>query len=123
MCVSRNRYNIHSVLSIPEKTLAVQTLLLTQTPLSSHFPIAFCSAASFPFAMPYHVARGFGFGWAGIGVEGVNSRMGRWLVGRLASGGGGGGKEGTAWLKGAVLVDFYRSEETLVDLLVAFNFL
>lgn len=58
-----------------------------------------------------------------MGVEGVNSRMRRWLVDRLASEGGGEeGKEGTASLKGAVLVDFYRSEEGLVDLLVAFNF-
>lgn len=127
-----SRYNIHSVLTIPEKTYAVQSRLLIESPKEKHVALAFCSASAFPLACPVYVARGFGFGRGWFGVEGVNGRMGRWLAGRLAATAtstkqveGGEEKEtgGSERLSGWVLFDFYRSEPGLVELLLAFNFL
>jgi 1-phosphatidylinositol phosphodiesterase len=46
--------------------------------------ISFLSAASFPLSLPPTIARGFGWPKLGLGVEGVNSRVGRWLLGILA---------------------------------------
>jgi 1-phosphatidylinositol phosphodiesterase len=49
-------------------------------------PITFFSAALFPLALPPIVAKGFGWpGW-GLGVEGVNSKLGAWLLNKLAGG-------------------------------------
>ena len=77
-----------SFLSIPEKTqLATSNLLPSPPSISSSQPplnISFFSAASFPLAFPPTVALGFGWPRAGLGVEGVNVRVGRWLVGILA---------------------------------------
>lgn len=48
-------------------------------------PISYFSAASFPLAMPVTVACGFGWPNWGVGVEGVNSRVARWLMQMLCS--------------------------------------
>lgn len=132
------RYNIGSVLSIPEKAAAVASLVARESPAERHVPLAFCSAASFPLACPVYVARGFGLSFGGLGVAGVNARVGAWLLEalRLAGGGGDGDDSGDEKqaaaaavverkkaLRGWLLFDFYRSEPGLVGLVVAFNFL
>lgn len=43
------------------------------------------SAASIPFALPPVIARGFGWPKWGLGFEGVNDRVGKWLLGQLSS--------------------------------------
>ena len=47
--------------------------------------IAFFSAASFPLALPPVVAKGFGWPAWHLGVEGINTRLGHWLLDQLAA--------------------------------------
>lgn len=110
------RYNIPSFLSIPEKTeLAKAPLLpppasITQPVLS----ITYCSAASFPFATPSVVATGFGWPSIGLGTEGVNLRITRFLLSAL--------KENTT-LRAWMLMDFYDTAGGgIVPLLIEYNF-
>lgn len=42
--------------------------------------ITYFSAASFPLAFPPTIAKGFGWPKWGFGVEGVNGRVGKWLL-------------------------------------------
>ncbi|KAI0781392.1 PLC-like phosphodiesterase [Trametes elegans] len=82
-------YNIPSFLSIPEKTTRATEILLPP-PNNPPFPvlsITFFSAASFPLAFPPVVAKGFGWPKWGLGVEGVNGRVGKWLLDRLGGDG------------------------------------
>lgn len=111
------RYNIPSFLSIPEKTeLAKAPLLpppasITQPVLS----ITYCSAASFPFATPSVVATGFGWPSIGLGTEGVNLRITRFLLSAL--------KENTT-LRAWMLMDFYdKAGGGIVPLLIEYNFI
>ncbi|KZO90382.1 PLC-like phosphodiesterase [Calocera viscosa TUFC12733] len=46
--------------------------------------ITFFSAATFPLALPQTVALGFGWPQWNLGVEGVNVRLGRWLLDKVA---------------------------------------
>ena len=46
--------------------------------------ITYFSAALIPFALPPIVAKGFGWPAWGLGVEGVNSKLGAWLLDKLA---------------------------------------
>ncbi|KAI0792804.1 PLC-like phosphodiesterase [Abortiporus biennis] len=81
-------YNIPSFLSIPEKTQLATEILLppsSQSVSAQTLNIAFFSAASFPLAFPPTIARGFGFPKIGLGVEGVNARVGKWLLDILSS--------------------------------------
>ena len=111
------RYGIPSFLSIPEKTeLAKAPLLpppasITQPVLS----ITFCSAASFPFAAPSVIATGFGWPSIGLGTEGVNSRIARFLLTGL--------KENTT-LRAWTLMDFYDKPvgSGIFPLLIEYNF-
>jgi 1-phosphatidylinositol phosphodiesterase len=111
------RYNIPSFLSIPEKTELAKAPLLpppasvTQPVLS----ITYCSAASFPFATPPVVATGFGWPSIGLGTEGVNSRIARFLLTAL--------KENTT-LRAWTLMDFYDEPvgSGIVPLLIEYNF-
>lgn len=111
------RYNISSFLSIPEKTELAKAPLMpppasvTQPVLS----ITYCSGASFPFAAPPVVATGFGFPSLGLGTEGVNSRIARFLITSL--------KENTA-LRAWTLLDFYSNSvgSCIVPLLIEYNF-
>lgn len=114
-------YNIGTFLSIPEKATAVATLLMTQSPLEEHVPLAFCSASSFPLACPVTVARGAGWPFWGMGFEGVNSRVGRWILERLSSEDI--EEKERQPLRGWILFDFYRSEPGLVELVLGLNFL
>ena len=86
--------------------------------------ITFFSASSFPLAFPPTVARGFGWPKIGLGVEGVNARVGRWLMDQLAS--------ATQLdveanqpprLRGWALMDYYQDpENALLPLLIECNF-
>ncbi|PCH38410.1 PLC-like phosphodiesterase [Wolfiporia cocos MD-104 SS10] len=75
-------YNIPSFLSIPEKTdLAAEILLPpADSPPFPTLAISYFSASSVPLAFPPTVARGFGWPRFGLGVEGVNGRLGSWLL-------------------------------------------
>jgi len=79
-------YSIPSLLSLPEKAaLCIQNLV----PPPSNPPtlgITFLSAAGGALALPPFCALGFGWPSWGLGVEGINSRIGKWLLGRLTSG-------------------------------------
>lgn len=79
------RYNIPSFLAIPEKvTLSTQVLLPpTNNPPMPVLNVTYLSAASFPLAFPPTIALGFGWPKLGLGVEGVNSRVGKWLLDQL----------------------------------------
>ncbi|TFK72218.1 PLC-like phosphodiesterase [Pluteus cervinus] len=85
-------YEIPSFLSIPEKVQLSTQLLLpyvdptnppppTPTPTLS---ITFFSASKFPLSLPPTIAQGSGFPSWGLGFEGVNSRVVKWLLDRLA---------------------------------------
>ncbi|KAI0055946.1 PLC-like phosphodiesterase [Artomyces pyxidatus] len=79
-------YHIPSFLSIPEKA-DLATNLLVPPPHASSTPIlsiTYFSASSFPFATPTVVSTGFGWPSFGFGVEGVNSRVARFLLDSLA---------------------------------------
>lgn len=131
-----NRYNIPSFLSIPEKTkLATQILLPPESdPGFQTLSISFFSAAGLPLAFPPTIARGFGWPKLGLGVEGVNGRLGAWLIDMLSSGSAGhqghartsqvGEKGGRVRIRGWALLDFYRDPEdnAVVPLLVECNY-
>jgi 1-phosphatidylinositol phosphodiesterase len=79
-------YNIGTFVNIPEKaSLAAQNLIVVNSPPMPILPISFFSASSFPLALPPLVARGSGWPKLGMGVEGVNSRVCRWLIDLLGS--------------------------------------
>ncbi|TCD66693.1 hypothetical protein EIP91_001047 [Steccherinum ochraceum] len=112
-------YSIPSFLSIPEKVDLATRILL---PPSNDLPtptlsISFLSAASFPLGLPPLIARGFGWPSLGFGVEGVNSRVGSWLLTLL-------GEQEQPRVRGWVFMDFFRDPEdnAVVPLLVECNF-
>ena len=112
-------YSIPSFLSIPEKVDLATHILL---PPSSDLPtpilnISFFSASSFPLSLPPTIARGFGWPSLGFGVEGVNSRVGTWLLSVL-------GDKDQPRVRGWAFMDFYRDPEdnAVVPLLVECNF-
>lgn len=80
--------------------------------------INYLSASSLFFAFPNIVARGFGFHKMGLGIEGINYRLARWLTDRRKF-------DGHSFdLVGVVcLMDYYHSpKDSLVSLLVDCNF-
>jgi 1-phosphatidylinositol phosphodiesterase len=81
-------YKVPTFLSIPEKVQRATAVLL---PPAEALPaptlnISFLSASSFPLAAPPTIAKGFGWPSAGFGVEGVNARVTRWILGMLSGG-------------------------------------
>ena len=134
------RYNIPSFLSIPEKTkLATEVLLPPPEgdPSTPVLNISFFSAASFPLAFPPTVARGFGWPKIGLGIEGVNGRLGKWLLdqlsgingsesGQTAKPGEEGEKDAAGTddvrIRGWAFMDFFSEPEDVVPLLVECNF-
>ncbi|KAF5331154.1 hypothetical protein D9619_006057 [Psilocybe cf. subviscida] len=79
-------YGIPSFWSIPEKVkLASDNLLVSAGNVKPILPFSYFSAASFPLALPPVVAKGFGWPNWGLGVEGVNTRLGAWLLDRLGT--------------------------------------
>ena len=104
--------------------------------------VTYFSAAFFPLALPPVIAKGFGWPAWGLGVEGVNSKLGTWLLDKLA-----GAERDTAEqgeealldggkrlssqtvseeprLRGWTLLDYYSESEVgnLVPLLVECNY-
>jgi 1-phosphatidylinositol phosphodiesterase len=70
-------------LAIPEKVTLSTRILLPPDDDTNPLNITYLSAATFPLALPPIVAKGFG--WPGVfGVEGVNARVGKWLLALLA---------------------------------------
>jgi len=112
-------YSIPSFLSIPEKVdLATRILLPPAHDLPTPtLSITFFSAASFPLGLPPTIARGFGWPKLGFGVEGVNSRLGSWLLSRLSA-------AEEPRIRGWAFMDFYQDPEdnAVVPLLVESNF-
>ncbi|KAH7910614.1 PLC-like phosphodiesterase [Hygrophoropsis aurantiaca] len=79
-------YAIPSFLSIPEKVLMSTNILLTPPDLPVPIlNITYLSASSIPLALPPTIARGFGWPKWGFGFEGVNGRVGKWLLDILGS--------------------------------------
>ena len=78
-------------------------------------PLTYFSAASFPLAFPTVIARGFGWPEWGMGVEGVNSRLGRWLLEEMD-------REEGRRIGGWVLLDFCDEPGLLVPLLIEGNY-
>lgn len=135
--VSSSRYNIPSFLHIPEKTqLATENLLPPpEYPASPVLNISFFSAASFPLAFPPTVAKGFGWPNIGLGVEGVNGRLGTWLLDQLSRDDTNTVGQDVAKtdrpekatsanvrIRGWAMLDFYSEPESVVPLLVECNF-
>jgi 1-phosphatidylinositol phosphodiesterase len=122
-------YKIPSFLSIPEKVaLSTHILLPPDGPPTPTLSITFFSASSVPLALPPTVARGFGWPELGLGIEGVNKRVGRWLLETLGNGFDDNDSEKQTAereprLRGWVLMDFYADpENAIVPLLVECNF-
>ena len=122
------RYEIPSFLSIPEKVELATKILITPNngPMTRTLAISFFSAASFPLAFPTTVARGFGWPRAGLGVEGVNSRFGHWLINTL-TGNTNEDKGSTVScpkVSGWTFMDFFDDPEdcAIVPLLIECNF-
>ncbi|KIY66050.1 PLC-like phosphodiesterase [Cylindrobasidium torrendii FP15055 ss-10] len=115
-------YNIPSFLDIPEKVDKAVGVLLPPPGDKSTLSISYFSAASFPLALPPTVAKGFGWPKAGFGVEGVNSRVGRWLLDRLAVCADIEEKDQPR-IRGWALTDFFQDPESaLVPLLIECNY-
>ncbi|KAI1784239.1 PLC-like phosphodiesterase [Ganoderma leucocontextum] len=138
-------YDIPSFLSIPKKMqLASENLLLpTGEQPSPTLNISFFSAASIPFALPTTVARGFGWPKWHMGIEGVNGRVGKWLLDNLTGSGdqtqntqakseeggtldvspAGNSVEDDVRIRGWAMMDFYADPgDSVVPLLVECNF-
>lgn len=92
--------------------------------------ISFLSAASFPLALPQTVACGFGWPAWNLGVEGVNSRVGKWILSLFTPAGvistekGPKTDEVEPRLSGWCLMDFFTQplELGLVNLLIECNY-
>jgi 1-phosphatidylinositol phosphodiesterase len=135
-------------LSIPEKVQLAADVLKPH-PKDESLPaptlgITFFSAASFPLSLPPTIAKGFGWPKMGFGVEGVNGRLGRFLLATLGEAAspstqtlGGGYDEKSPLLpeslapvppqeprlRGWALLDFFQDpEKALVPLLIECNF-
>ncbi|OCF73596.1 hypothetical protein I204_05439 [Kwoniella mangroviensis CBS 8886] len=110
-------YRVHTFLEIPEKFDAITTHLTpTLTlPQSPTFTLSFLTASYFPLSLPTIIAKGFGFPSWGLGVEGINSRMCRWILERMSNG---------ERIRACLPIDFYRQcagDEGLAELLVQMN--
>ncbi|KAH7927054.1 PLC-like phosphodiesterase [Leucogyrophana mollusca] len=121
-------YAIPSFLSIPEKVSLSTNVLLP--PRDSPIPmlnITFLSASSIPLAFPPTIARGFGWPKWGMGFEGVNDRVGKWLLDTLGGDESEDDEKSTECgprVRGWAFMDFYEDpvEQALVPLFVECNF-
>jgi 1-phosphatidylinositol phosphodiesterase len=128
-----SRYAMPSFLSIPEKVeRTTQTLLPPFVPTGQPtLAITYFSGASFPFSPPSVVAKGFGWPAWGLGVEGVNIKLGAWLLDKLAGSPVPDDSEKRSQsaleeprIRGWTLLDYYSEPEVgnIVPLLVECNF-
>ncbi|THV07832.1 PLC-like phosphodiesterase [Dendrothele bispora CBS 962.96] len=138
-------YAIPSFLYIPEKVALATEILLAppKEDLRPTLSFTYFSAASFPLATPPTIAQGFGWPKWGLGVEGVNSRVARWLLGILGGDSSvikgvtdegvrekeklrastDDGDEQEPRIRGWAMLDYYSSSENgLVPLLIECNF-
>uniref|UniRef100_A0A8H7Y5F9 Phosphatidylinositol-specific phospholipase C X domain-containing protein n=1 Tax=Psilocybe cubensis TaxID=181762 RepID=A0A8H7Y5F9_PSICU len=135
-------YGIPSFLSIPEKVkLGTENLIPPPDLKKPLLPITYFSAASFPLAFPPTVAKGFGWPKWGLGVEGVNSKLGAWLLDQLGGDAGAaypkatnkdillekrpqGEQQAEPRIRGWTFLDYYSEPEggDLVPLLIECNF-
>ncbi|WOO80002.1 1-phosphatidylinositol phosphodiesterase [Vanrija pseudolonga] len=113
-------YRVDSFIEIPEKTeVVINSLAPTLSPQQGlPWTISFASASRFPMAPPQWMAKGVGFPTWGLGVDGVNGRVTKWLLEQAAA-----GKRPRATL----LTDFYHQagdgSASIAELLVALNFI
>ncbi|KEP53255.1 phosphatidylinositol-specific phospholipase C, X domain protein [Rhizoctonia solani 123E] len=78
-------YRIPNLLALPEKaSLCMQNMVppISDPPILG---ITFLSAAGGALSLPPFCALGVGWPDWGMGVEGINARIGRWLINRLTS--------------------------------------
>ncbi|KAI6164266.1 PLC-like phosphodiesterase [Pisolithus thermaeus] len=117
-------YNHLSFLSIPEKVEASTEILVAPEDFPSLLSISFLSASSLPFALPPLVALGLGWPNLKLGFEGVNSRVGRWLVERLTGTTPGLERNNDAGprIRGWALMDFSHDPASLIPLFIECNF-
>ncbi|KAG6813343.1 hypothetical protein H0H92_011891 [Tricholoma furcatifolium] len=124
-------YLVPSFLEIPEKfALASEILLAPENPPKPTLSITFLSAANVPLALPPTIAKGFGWPKLGFGIEGVNSRLVRWLLNNLSVENNHSKtvvdeKRGdpSQRIRGWVLLDFYDEPDcALVPLLIECNY-
>ncbi|WVF70752.1 hypothetical protein IAT40_005546 [Kwoniella sp. CBS 6097] len=121
-------YRVHTFLQIPEKLQAITSHLeptTTRVPSNSltnavHTPLtlSYTSASYFPLSLPTIIAKGFGFPSWGLGVEGINTRFCRYLLGLIRD---------EKKIRATVAMDFYRQcgssgGNDLAGLLVLMNF-
>ncbi|WWC86044.1 uncharacterized protein L201_000915 [Kwoniella dendrophila CBS 6074] len=119
-------YRVHTFLEIPEKfdTITNHLLPAVRQPTSSiisdpTFTLSFLSASYFPLSLPTIIAKGFGFPSWGLGIEGINSRMMKWLLDKYLKG---------EKVNACLLIDFYRQyggndiDNGLAELLIQMNF-
>jgi len=79
-------YSIPSFFSIPEKVkLGTMNLLPPRDTKQAVMPVTYFSAVNIPLALPPIVAKGFGWPDWGLGVHGVNTLLGKWLLEEMAS--------------------------------------
>ena len=122
------RYAVPSFLSIPEKVeRTTKTLMPSFVPTGQPtLAITYFSGARFPFSLPPIIAKGFGWPAWGLGVEGVNIKLGAWLLDKLSEPGV--SAEETAMeeprIRGWTFLDYYSEPEVgnIVPLLVECNF-
>ena len=132
--IANRRYRVPTLVQIPEKFVVVRPNPAalkspvegqTKAPLDMSrsvledppFTLTFSSASYFPLSPPAIIAKGFGWPAWGLGIEGVNSRLMRWLLERLAD---------EERVRGCVAMDFYREiggDESLAEILVMMNFM
>ena len=106
-------------------------MLSSPSPLFPILPITYFSAASFPLAFPTVIARGFGWPQLGFGIEGVNSRLGRWLLEYFVNKAKDAAQEDDkqpvceSTIRGWTFLDFYADPEgsAVVPLLIECNFI
>lgn len=91
--------------------------------------ISFLSASSFPLAFPQTVACGFGWPEWNLGVEGVNSRVAKWILSQYSISDvvkleKGSFEEAGPRLRGWCLMDFFTKplDLGLVNLLIECNY-
>ncbi len=102
--------------------------------------VSFFSAAAIPLALPTTVARGFGWPKWHLGIEGVNGRVGKWLLDNLTgsgdqdpaqnepekdagSAGNGAADTDDVRIRGWAMMDFFADPDgSVVPLLVECNF-
>ncbi|EGN96244.1 hypothetical protein SERLA73DRAFT_76223 [Serpula lacrymans var. lacrymans S7.3] len=122
-------YAIPLFLAIPEKVSLSTGILLSSSdnPPMPTLSISFFSASSFPLAFPPTIARGFGWPKVGFGFEGVNGRVGKWLLDTLGESVGGlteKGSDSQPRIRGWTFMDFYEDPIVagVMPLLIECNF-